>query len=130
MRNFVQDGNTITLPAPSGGVKSGDPILVGSIFGIAAYSAAEAAPVEVSLVGVYDLGKDGTTLNQGAPAYWDAATSKVTATAVANTLIGSAVVTAGGSATSVRVRLGGTDSAALAAQITALAARVTALEGA
>jgi predicted RecA/RadA family phage recombinase len=35
MRNFVQDGNILTLVVPEGGVLSGYPIIVGSIFGIA-----------------------------------------------------------------------------------------------
>ena len=48
MKNFVQPGNTVTLIAPSGGVKSGDPLLVGSLFGVCATDALEGAEVEVS----------------------------------------------------------------------------------
>ena len=44
MRNFVQPGNTITLTAPYA-VASGDGLLVGSIFGIAAGTAALGEPV-------------------------------------------------------------------------------------
>ena len=39
MKNYVQPGNTITLTAPYA-VASGDGLLVGSIFGIAAGAAA------------------------------------------------------------------------------------------
>ncbi len=49
MKNFVQPGNTITLTAPYA-VASGDGLLVGSIFGIAAGAAALGEPVETSLV--------------------------------------------------------------------------------
>ena len=51
MKNFVQPGNTITLTAPHA-VASGDGLLVGSIFGIAAGAAALGEPVETALVGV------------------------------------------------------------------------------
>lgn len=130
MKNYVQHGDVVTLIAPAGGVKSGAPLLVGSLFGICAYDALEAAEVEVSLVGVYDLAKDGSTINQGDAVYWDVSAAKITGTSTDNVLVGTAIVAAGGSAGAVRVRLGGVDSAALAAQITALAARVTTLEGA
>ena len=54
MKNFVQPGNTITLTAPYA-VASGDGLLVGSIFGIAAGAAALGEPVETSLVDVFDI---------------------------------------------------------------------------
>jgi predicted RecA/RadA family phage recombinase len=38
-------------------VLSGAPILVGSIFGAAAYNAKEAAEVEVAVISVFALGK-------------------------------------------------------------------------
>jgi len=53
MKNFVQPGNTITLTAPYA-VASGDGLLVGSIFGIAAGDAALGEPVETALVGIFD----------------------------------------------------------------------------
>ena len=58
MKNFVQPGNTITLTAPYA-VASGDGLLVGSIFGIAAGAAAIGEPVETALVGVFDITKVG-----------------------------------------------------------------------
>ena len=54
MKNYVQPGNTITLAAPYA-VTSGDGLLVGSIFGVAAGDAANAETVEVALTGVFDL---------------------------------------------------------------------------
>lgn len=106
MKNYVQPGNSVTLIAPTGGVKSGDPILVGSIFGIAAYDAVQAAEVEATLVGVFDLNAVGP-INAGAPAYWDATAKKITATAAANKLVGAALVAVGGGGVSARVRLNG-----------------------
>ena len=59
MKNYVQPGNTITLTAPYA-VASGDGLLVGSIFGIAAGAAALGEPVESALVGVFDITKVGS----------------------------------------------------------------------
>ncbi len=59
MKNYVQPGNTITLTAPYA-VASGDGLLVGSIFGIAAGAAALGEPVETTLVGVFDITKVGS----------------------------------------------------------------------
>ena len=58
MKSFVQPGTTITLIAPYA-VASGDGLLVGSIFGVAAGTAALGEPVETALVGVYELKKLG-----------------------------------------------------------------------
>jgi hypothetical protein len=43
------------VPAPVGAVHWGDGVLIGSLFGVAAYNAAEGEDVEVSLGGVYEL---------------------------------------------------------------------------
>ena len=51
MRNYIQPGNTITLTAPYA-VTSGDGLLVGSIFGVAAADAANAETVEAALNGM------------------------------------------------------------------------------
>ena len=128
MKNFVQNGDVVTLIAPAN-VSSGDPVAVGSLFGVAAFDALQGAEVEVALVGVYDLVCVGP-IDAGAPVYWDGSAKKITATEAGNTLVGTALLAVGGGGTVCRVRLGGTDSAALAAQLTALADRVTALEGA
>jgi predicted RecA/RadA family phage recombinase len=103
MRNFVQPGEVITLPAPTGGIKSGEAMLVGAIFGVASFDAAEAADVEVATVGVFELPKDGSVIAQGALLYWDASAAALTTTSTDNTLVGKAVAAAGGSATTVRV---------------------------
>ena len=71
MKNHVQPGNTITLTAPYA-VASGDGLLVGSIFGIAAGATAIAEPVETALVGVFDITKIGSQAwTVGAKVYWD-----------------------------------------------------------
>jgi predicted RecA/RadA family phage recombinase len=71
MKNFVQPGNTITLTAPYA-VASGDGLLVGSIFGVAAGTAALGEIVEAALVGVYELKKLGSQAwAVGDRIYWD-----------------------------------------------------------
>lgn len=107
MKNFVQPGNTITLTAPYA-VASGDGLLVGSIFGVAAGDAASGDPVEAALVGVFDLTKIGSEAwAVGAKVYWDDVNKRCTTVATGNTLIGVAVeAVAGGAGDTIgRVRL-------------------------
>ncbi len=56
MKNYVQPGSTVTLAAPYA-VASGDGLLVGSIFGVAAGTAANGEAVETALVGVFDASR-------------------------------------------------------------------------
>lgn len=109
MKNFVQPGNTITLTAPYA-VASGDGLLVGSIFGIAAGDAALGEPVETALVGIFDLKKVASQAwSAGDKIYWDNTNKEATKTATANTLFGVATEAVAGGAGDVigRVRLNG-----------------------
>ena len=110
MQNFVQPGNTITLIAPYA-VASGDGLLVGSIFGVAAGSAALGEPVEATLTGVFDITKIGSQAwTVGAKVYWDNTNKRCTTVATDNALIGAAVeaVASGAGDTIGRVRLNAT----------------------
>ena len=49
-KNYLHEGWTIAVPAPTGGVHSGDPILVGGFFEVANYDAEQTLPVEITLV--------------------------------------------------------------------------------
>ena len=107
MKNFVQPGNTITLTAPYA-VASGDGLLVGSIFGVAAGTAALGEAVEAALNGVYDLKKVASQAwAAGDKVYWDNTAKEATKTTTSNTVIGVAVVAVAGGAgdTIGRVRL-------------------------
>jgi predicted RecA/RadA family phage recombinase len=109
MKNYVQPGNTITLTAPYA-VTSGDGLLVGSIFGVAAGDAASGATVETALTGVFDLTKIGSQAwTIGAKIYWDDSNKRCTTVATDNTVIGVAVeAVAGGAGDTIgRVRLNG-----------------------
>lgn len=112
MKNFVQTGKILTAPAPSGGVLSGEAILIGGIFGVAAFAAAEAAEVEISTEGVFSLPK--TTSQSwafGDPLYWDASTKKLTKTAGNNLVVGAAALAAGSADAFGNVKLGAPGSA-------------------
>ena len=102
MKNYIQEGNTVTVVAPAS-CKSGDGVLVGALFGVAAFDASSAADVEVVTQGVFDLPKDSSVIAQGALAYWNNSNKQITGTSAGNTLVGKAVTAAGGSVTVARV---------------------------
>lgn len=109
MKNYVQPGNTLTLTAPYA-VTSGDGLLVGSIFGVSAGTAALGEAVEAALTGVYDLKKVASQAwAAGDKVYWDNTAKEATKTTTSNTLIGVAVVAVAGGAVDTigRVRLNG-----------------------
>jgi predicted RecA/RadA family phage recombinase len=109
MKNYVQPGNTITLTAPYA-VASGDGLLVGSVFGVAAGDGANAETVEAALIGVFDLKKVASQAwAVGDKIYWDNTAKVATKTVSGNTAIGVAVEAVGGGASDTigRVRLNG-----------------------
>ena len=108
MQNFIQPGNTITVTAPTGGVASGEGVLIGSLFGVAAFDAEESESIEIQTVGVMVLPKLSTdVVAVGDLLHWDATNNRLTKTATSNKLIGVAVAAAGNGAATVVVRLNG-----------------------
>lgn len=109
MKNFIQPGDVITVPAPTGGVSSGDGVLIGKLFGVATYSAAEGADVEIRREGVFDLKAESAGSGQafavGDIVYWDATAKRCTKTSSGNTRIGVAISAKATTATVVRVSL-------------------------
>jgi predicted RecA/RadA family phage recombinase len=107
MKNYVQEGRTITVAAPTN-VTSGQLVVVGSIVGVAAFDAASGADVEVVTQGVFELPKVATNvIVQRDKLYWDAGQARLTKTAGTGSkpLVGLAVVAAGNGATAVRCAL-------------------------
>ncbi len=107
MKNYIQQGNTLTFTAAAA-IASGDGVLQGALFGVAATSAAIGEDFEADLVGVFELPKAAGAITRGAKVYWNNGNSQVTTTASGNTLIGAATEPAADGATSARVRLNGT----------------------
>lgn len=107
MKNFVQPGNSINAVAPSGGVVSGIPVIIGSLPGIPGTTALEGGEFELHLVGVYDIDKaTGAAWAVGDKIYWDPIAKKGTKTTTDNTLFAVAVAAAISGATTGRIRLG------------------------
>mgnify|MGYP006290968275 CR=1 FL=1 len=109
MKNFIQSGHIVTLPAPYA-VNSGDGVLVGSIFGISAITAAAGDSIETGITGIYDIKKTSSQAwSIGDKIYWDNTAREATKTATNNTLIGTAIDIVGNTAAETigRVRLNG-----------------------
>lgn len=107
MKNYVQDGETITLVAPAA-LASGDGVLVGSFFGVAANAAASGANVEVKLNGVYQITALSTDTGAvGAKVYWDNTNKRITTTASGNSLVGALTAAKANGDTTATVRLNG-----------------------
>jgi predicted RecA/RadA family phage recombinase len=101
MRNYIEPGNSLTIPAPSGGVTSGQPVAVGSLRGFASITAAEGADVAIARVGVFEVVKEtGVAWAVGNKLYLKADGSGFNKTATSNTLFGfAAAAAASGDAT-------------------------------
>lgn len=109
MTNFIQPGNNITVAAPSGGVTSGQLVVIGSLIGVAATTQAEGEDVEITTEGVFDLPKVATDdVAAGNLLYYASATSNLTKTAGSGSkpLVGVAVTAAGNGVVAVRCKLG------------------------
>lgn len=107
MKNYVARGDAITITAGAD-IASGDGVLVGSLFGVAAGDIANGAEGVINLTGVYDLPKTASQAwTVGALIYWTG--TACTNVASTNKLIGVAVEAVGGTAgeTIGRVRLNG-----------------------
>lgn len=110
MKNFVSQGNTLTFTAGAN-LTSGQGVLIGSLFGVVAESAASGEQAVANLTGVYDLPKTASQAwTVGAPIYWAATPGECTTVPTGNTLIGAAMAAVGSGAgeTTGRVRLNGT----------------------
>ena len=107
MKNFIQAGANVTLPAPYA-LASGQGALIGSLFGVANGAAAINADAVLSLTGVFDLPKVAIdVIAVGAVLYWDDSPGSVTTTASGNVKIGVAVLAAANPSGVARVRLNG-----------------------
>ncbi|CAM3088423.1 DUF2190 domain-containing protein [Paracoccus nototheniae] len=104
-RNFIQAGDNLTIPAPAS-VLSGGVVIAGDIRGIALIDAAAGAPVDVSVVGCWELPKvAANAFTLGAKVYWNATDSLATTTASGNTLLGYTIEAAPADTAAVKVRL-------------------------
>lgn len=105
MRNFIQPGKTLTMPAPAGGVVSGALIIIGKIFGVAATTAAETEPFDLDTGGVYELPKTAAEAWAAGDEVYATAGGVITKTASGNTKVGVAAAPAANPSGSGAVRL-------------------------
>ena len=107
MKNFVQPGDVVTIPAPAD-VVSGAGVLAGALFGVASTDAVSGESLAVAVTGVFELPKvSAQAWTVGAAIYWIAAENVCTSVAGSNTLIGKAVAAAANPSATGVVRLNG-----------------------
>lgn len=103
MKNYVQTGTNLTLPAPRA-LTSGEGCLVGAIFGIAAETVDAGQDVDLVTQGVFALPKpQADVFAAGDGAYWDSAAKLATLVGTGNTRIGVAVAASAGATVNVRL---------------------------
>jgi predicted RecA/RadA family phage recombinase len=108
MKNFLQDGDTLTLTAPSGGVVSGNGYIIGDLFVIATVTVAQGLPFAAKTRGVFELPKlSAQAWTEGAKVYWDAGNARLTTVTSGNRLVGVASEVANNPSSVGRARLDG-----------------------
>lgn len=106
MKNFVEPEDILTVAAPAA-VASGQPVQIGSLFGVAVNSAAQGEPLPLLTTGVAELPKvSGEAHAVGDRLYFDAASGWLTQDGTGGRLlVGVCVEAAGAGALKARVRL-------------------------
>lgn len=100
----------MTFTAPSGGVVSGAPVLIGALLVVPLATVAEASKFAGETTGVFTVVKPGSQAwTEGAVLYWDNTAKKVTTVATDNYRCGVAAEAVGSGAglTTGKVRLDG-----------------------
>ena len=107
MRNYVQPGNSLAIAVPyAGGILSGQGVLVGALFGVAAVDGAQNATIEAATQGVFDITKEpALAITAGARLFWDNTNRRLTTTATGNFQVGIAALAALTADTTVRAWL-------------------------
>lgn len=96
MKNYVNEGINLTIPAPDD-VEAGMVVIAGTLIGVAQEPAAQGDLVVIVRRHVFDLPKVGSQAwTVGAAVYWDSANDRCTTSSSGNTLIGAAVAAVGG----------------------------------
>jgi len=106
MKNWIQEGEALTLPAPYD-VVSGAGAQIGAIFGVAGYDALSGADVVLHRCGVFDLAKvSAQAWVVGDTIWWDNSAKKATNVKTQSNLrIGKAVAAAANPTSTGRVVL-------------------------
>lgn len=107
MKNFIQTGDTVEVPAPYA-LLSGEGAKVGAIFGVAAADTAITVAVRLSKIGIFKMKKlSAQAWAVGDKIYWDDAAKQMTTVVGANLLVGEATAVAVNPSATGLVRLDG-----------------------
>lgn len=117
--NYIQEGETLDLIAPSGGVVSGDGYVIGGIFVVALNTAAQTLAFRGKRTGVFELdkatGESGKDFAAGETVFWDNTNKVGDKTNAAFYPIGVAVEAAASTAGKIKVLLSGIPTAVVGA---------------
>ncbi len=107
MKNFIQEGKTLTL-APAADVASGVGYLFGAgLFGVATNDVVSGADGEFLTEGVVEIGKTSAlAIAVGDRVFWDATNKVVNKTTTAQQCVGVAVAAAANPSSVVKIKLG------------------------
>lgn len=106
-KNFVQEGDVLTLTAPYNR-DSGQAALIGAgLFGVALVDVASGASAAFAMEGVFTLAKVEAQAwaTLGLPIYWDNSAKNLTTTSSGNTLVGYNTATAANPSTTGTIRI-------------------------
>ncbi|WP_267426338.1 DUF2190 family protein [Methylobacterium sp. GC_Met_2] len=79
MKNYLQNGDALNVVAPAAGVVSGQPLVIGKIFGVCGSTRLVGETFALWRKGIFSLPKtNAQAWAQGDTLYWDAANSVVT----------------------------------------------------
>lgn len=116
--NYIQPGETLTYTAPTGGVTSGTPVLIGARLVVPTASASAGDDFEGTTCGVWTLPKvTAETWTVGLPAFWDSANGKISTDASLGLPVGEVIEPATSSDTTGTVKLSGQSMAGQAMNI-------------
>ena len=110
MKNCVEPGLRMTVVAPSGGLTSGVPKVVGNMFVVPITTQASGVNTATMITGVITMpavSGASTSIAQGGIVYFDAANTQATNSATSNRIIGSMEVAKANADNVVTVRLDG-----------------------
>ncbi|WP_118138783.1 DUF2190 family protein [Oceanicella sp. SM1341] len=114
MKNYIQPGDNLTIPAPADTV-AGAGVAAGLLFGVAQHDALSGEPLVIVTRGVFELPKtNAQAWTLGVALYWNG-TLVTTAAGTGNVFIGVAAVAAANPSATGIVRLNGVAPAALTA---------------
>ena len=106
MKNFIQQGDTLDLIAPTGGVVSGVAVLIGSILAIPVATKAQTETFAGVVEGVVDLPKlSANVMAVGDKVNWNDTNGELQLATTDLDNVATVIVAAGNGVTTVRVKL-------------------------